>query len=236
MEMPLVDTIKSTLGKYTYILNGRIGELRRVSGKFVSSTGAFYDRRIAAKALSDAASRSIFINTNRGAAAFKFSVRPLQTVFSQDRTDINAHNDVAETVIRGSWLKLVGRASPSAGKFVAHLVAACPKCANYNSIEKIVDHLQGHCIQTVRDLSAHRFANAKIKEICDPARAITEEKRKKATRLANKYIDELKVKRTLPDGSSSQPLIVDASGRTNNFVLGDEYTCADIMVLTLSYS
>lgn len=217
-DMALVKTLQSALGAYNYVLLGLFGKT------YISNHAE--GKSYAAAALSNGAIRSIIVDTGNGAAAFPFSYGPVRSLFPEVEHD-DASESIAAYVIRDGWRSLVGRVSPAAGRHVAHLVAQCEKCANYKSVKSVVERLQMRCYDAVLDLSALVIDDddyGKVRDICDPANGITGESISKAKRVANKYIDELKVQR-----KSNQQLIIDANGGTNNAVLTNlNCTCADI--------
>jgi hypothetical protein len=219
-QLAMVDMVKSTLGQYVYVLQGMFG--KTLNSQKRAGRGKAEDASLPAASLSNGAIRSIIVETLTGAAAFKFSYISLGVLFPE-YDDMREEDRLSEFVVERSWRFIVGRASPGIGKFIAHLVAACTRCANYLSVKAIALQLQSKCVELSLDLTADSADYRQIREMCDPQNGITEESRKKASRLANRYIDQLIEK------NPKAPLIVAADGSTNNPVLMSlKKTCSDI--------
>lgn len=150
------------------------------------------DARASALHLMSGAEDKVVVDTMAGLGAFNFSASALNRLFpfGYSYDESLSYGTIHEHVCRIGWRNSVGRASPFAARFVAHLVSepvgAFGGGANYMTARRIQEDLGGEVVETPR------------------SRAIAE-----------KYLDQLQ-NRPGPPRFNFMKLVVSEDGSTNN--------------------
>jgi len=112
---------------YEYHLVGVIGTTLNSKG----------DAKSNAEALKAGASKKSIVDTDGGKGAFPFSFSHLNKALS-GRIPDKELSALSEHVIKIGWRNTVGRASPSIGKFISHLVVR-DSGANYATVQNVLN-------------------------------------------------------------------------------------------------
>ena len=136
---------KLTKGSYDYVLVGTLGNtLNSDSKKHAAAPAEYFLAN---------ANKKIIVDTMRGKGAFKFSYAALDKVLSGHP----GKDELIDHVCKIGWRNTVGRASPSLGKIVAHLVAK-DVGANYMTIKAMNKALGGGELKAPKGGEAEKLA------------------------------------------------------------------------------
>ena len=122
------DLVVPTDAVYDYHLVGVIGTTLNSKG----------DAKRNAEVLKAGASKKSIVDTDGGKGAFPFSYSHLKKALS-GRIPAEAQRTLSEHVIKIGWRNTVGRASPSIGMFISHLVAR-DVGANYATVSDVLNN------------------------------------------------------------------------------------------------
>ena len=126
---PIASKHLGTCKEYTtkpfhYILLGEKGKTLNSNGDALSVATLFSTR----------ATRVLIVATRGGAGAPKFTMSSLKFLGGKD-------SEIVKHVVKIGFRNSVGRACVNGGNYVAHLVAAHEKGANYQTVKSIAEHL-----------------------------------------------------------------------------------------------
>jgi len=174
---------RPNVAAYDYVVVGTLNGVPALNVKANARDSALH--------LMSGAETKIVVDTMAGLGAFNFCAESLSSLFGAvDPTTAESRVSIQEHVCRIGWRNSVGRASPFAARFVAHLVSepvgAFGGGANYMTVRKIQEDLDGEVVSNAR------------------SRAIAE-----------KYLDQLQ-NRPGPPNFNFMKLTVADDGSTNN--------------------
>ena len=167
---------KLTKGSYDYVLVGTFGNtLNSHSKKHAAAPAEHFLAN---------ASKKIIVDTMRGKGAFKFSYAALDKVLSGHP----GKEKLIDHVCKIGWRNTVGRASPSVGKFVAHLVAK-DAGANYMTIKAMNKALGGGELKAPKGGKAEKLARKYLNSLKKSKNALTVDK----YGVTNSKVNNLKI-------------------------------------------
>ena len=152
-----------TKGSYDYVLVGTLGNT-------LNSESTKHAAAPAERFLADAKEK-IIVDTMGGKGAFKFSYAALDKVLS----DHPGKDKLIDHVCKIGWRNTVGRASPSLGKIVAHLVAK-DVGANYMTIKAMNKALGGGELKAPKGGKAEQVAQKYLNSLKKSEAALTVDK------------------------------------------------------------
>ena len=165
---------KLTKESYDYVLVGTLG----------NTLNSKSDGKAPAEYFLANANKKIIVDTMRGKGAFKFSYAALDKVLSGH----SGKDKLIEHVCKIGWRNTVGRASPSVGKFVAHLVAK-DVGANYMTMKEMNKALGGGELKAPKGGKAEQVARKYLNSLKKSENALTVDKHG----VTNKEVNGIKI-------------------------------------------
>ena len=146
-------------GSYNYVLVGTLGNtLNSDSRKHAKAPAEYFLAN---------ANEKIIVDTMNGKGAFKFSYAALDRVLSGH----SGKEELIDHVCKIGWRNTVGRASPSAGHYVAHLVAK-DAGANYMTIKAMNEVLGGVKLKAPKGGEAEQVARKYLNSLKESENAL----------------------------------------------------------------
>ena len=133
-------------------------------GEFTTTLNSQRDAVESTQAIAKYSKETVVVDTERGAACFKFTHNALAKLFG-------SKHDIINHVIKIAWRNTIGRADPSVGKFIAHLVAATDEGSNFMMVANLVDQLNAagvapvHTIKPEDQVKARGLAKTYVKAL-----------------------------------------------------------------------
>ena len=123
---------------------GDVSELLKIPYRYYieGTMGMFNSKgpsREVAEVLSNNAKRSVQCDADKGNGAYPWVVPVVEEAARAAGADDDEVAALSERVMKIGWRNTVGRAAPSAAKYIAHLVA--PGGANYNVVKRVDDDM-----------------------------------------------------------------------------------------------
>ena len=163
-----------TKGSYDYVLVGKLG----------GTVNSRRDGKVPAEQFLANANEKIIVDTMNGKGAFKFSYVALDKVLSNHP----GKDKLIDHVCKIGWRNTVGRASPSLGHYIAHLVAK-DAGANYMTIKAMNEVLGGGELKAPKGGKAEQVARKYLNSLKKSENALTVDKHG----VTNKEVNGIKI-------------------------------------------